>query len=133
VPAQRISKAFRDVSATFKVNPINLDLIVLRNENAIARSLRNLIFTVPGEKPFQPTIGSNISQLLFEPLDKLTASTIQTEIEDTINNYEPRVNLIEVIVTPNFDSNEFDCKINYEIIGIDVPVQQLFFALQPTR
>ena len=75
-----ICKQFKDVSATFKLNPINLDLITLSNENAIARSIRNLIFTIPGEKPFEPLIGSNVTNLLFENMDSLTASSIQTEI-----------------------------------------------------
>lgn len=133
MPVQRISKEFKDVSATFKLNPINLDLITLSNENAIARSIRNLIFTIPGEKPFEPLIGSNVTNLLFENMDSLTASSIQTEIENTINNFEPRVQLVQVKVTPNFDDNEFNCYIRYNIVGIDVPQQQLSFALQPTR
>lgn len=133
MPVQRVSKGFLDVSASFKINPINSDVIVTRNENAIARAIRNLVFTLPGEKPFQPLIGSNVSNLLFENLDRITASSIQSEIEDTLNNYEPRISLISVKVTPNFDSNEFNCTINYDIIGIDVLPQQLSFALQPTR
>jgi len=133
VPVQRVSQGFKDVSATFQINPLNDDLIVLRNENAIARSIRNLVFTIPGEKPFEPTIGSNVTNLLFENLDILTASTIQSEIEDTINNFEPRVLLRSVVVTPDFDNNEFNVMIKYDITGIDVPTQQLSFALQPTR
>ncbi len=120
MPVQRISKAFKDVSATFQVNPINSDVIILRNENAIARSIRNLVFTIPGEKPFEPTIGSNVTNLLFENLDFLTASSIRSEIENTINNFEPRVRLREVEVNPNFDNNAFDVVIRYDIIGIDV-------------
>ena len=133
MPIRRLSQGFKDVSATFQVNPINEDLIVTFNENAIARAVRNLVFTVPGEKPFQPRVGSQVSQLLFENFDRLTAQTIQKEITDTINNYEPRVDLTSVVVTPNFDSNAFDCVITYDIIGIDVLPQQLSFALQPTR
>ena len=133
MPARRVSKGFLDVSASFQVNPINSDVIILKNENAISRSIRNLIFTLPGEKPFEPTVGSNVTRLLFENLDALTASSIQTEIEFTINNFEPRVDLTGVKVTPNFDNNAFDVVINYDIIGIDVLPQQLTFALQPTR
>lgn len=133
MPAQRVSQGFKDVSATFKINPINNDIIVIKNVNAIARSIRNLVFTVPGEKPFEPTIGSRVSQLLFENLDTLTASAIKSEIENTINSFEPRVNLLNVIVTPNFDDNEFNCNIEYEIIGIDAQAQQLEFVLLPTR
>jgi len=133
VPVQRVSRGFKDVSASFKINPINSDVIILKNENAISRSIRNLILTIPGEKPFAPTVGSNVTNLLFENLDALTASSIQTEIEFTINNFEPRVDLTGVKVTPNFDNNAFDVVINYDIIGIDVLPQQLTFALQPTR
>ena len=133
MPVQRVSKGFLDVSASFKVNPINSDVIVTRNENAIARAIRNLVFTLPGEKPFQPLVGSNVSNLLFENLDRITASSIQSEIEDTLNNFEPRISLTTVEVVPNFDSNEFNCTITYDIIGIDVLPQQLSFALQPTR
>jgi len=133
VPVQRVSRGFKDVSASFKINPINSDVIILKNENAISRSIRNLILTIPGEKPFAPTVGSNVSNLLFENLDALTASSIQSEIEFTVNNFEPRVDLTGVKVTPNFDNNAFDVVINYDIIGIDVLPQQLTFALQPTR
>mgnify|MGYP001194938578 FL=1 len=133
MPVQRVSRGFKDVSASFKINPINSDVIILKNENAISRSIRNLIFTLPGEKPFQPTVGSNVTRLLFENLDKLTASSIKSEIEFTINNFEPRVRLTNVKVTPNFDNNAFDVTINYDIVGIDVLPQQLTFALQPTR
>ena len=133
MPTRRLSKGFLDVSASFQVNPINNDVIVTRNENAIARAIRNLIFTLPGEKPFQPLVGSNVSGLLFENMDRITAKSIQSEIEQTVNSFEPRVSLTSVEVTPNFDNNEFDCVINYDIIGIDVLPQQLSFALQPTR
>ena len=133
MPTRRLSKGFLDVSASFQINPINNDVIVTRNENAIARAIRNLVFTIPGEKPFEPLVGSNINNLLFENLDRITASSIQSEIENTINNFEPRVRLNSVEVTPNFDNNEFDCIVNYDIVGIDVLPQQLSFALQPTR
>ena len=133
MPVQRVSRGFKDVSASFKINPINSDVIILKNENAISRSIRNLIFTLPGEKPFEPTVGSNVTRLLFENLDKLTASSIRSEIEYTINNFEPRVRLTDVKVTPNFDNNAFDVVIQYDIVGIDVLPQQLTFALQPTR
>lgn len=133
MPVQRVSQGFKDISASFKINPLNLDLIALRNENAIARSIRNLIFTIPGEKPFQPNIGCNVTNLLFENLDRLTASSIESEIRNTVNNFEPRVRLTAVIVNPNFDDNLFEVTLKYDIVGIDLPRQQLLFALQPTR
>tara|TARA_Y100001960_G_C14566159_1_gene773346 strand:- start:71 stop:472 length:402 start_codon:yes stop_codon:yes gene_type:complete len=133
VPVQRVSKSFKDVSATFQINPLNRDLIQLKNATAIARSLRNLIMTVPGERPFNPVLGSNVTSLLFETLDNLTASSIKSEIINTIENFEPRVKLNEVIVKANPDENQFDVLIQYYVIGIDVPPQELTFALEPTR
>ena len=133
MPVQRVSKSFKDISASFQINPLNRDLIGLKNGNAIARSIRNLIMTVPGERPFNPVLGSQVTNLLFENLDKLTASTIKTEIINTIQNFEPRVKLNEVIVRANPQNLEFDVKIQYYIIGIDLPLQELTFALEPTR
>ena len=133
MPARRISQGFKDISATFQISPLNNDLIAIRNANAISRSIRNLVFTLPGDKPFQPLVGSNVSRLLFDNLDELTASSIQGEIENTIRAFEPRVELNAVEVTPNYDENVFDVVIRYYIIGIDVPEQQLQFVLQLTR
>ena len=133
MPVERTSKGFKDISASFQINPINNDLITIKNENAIARSVRNLVLTSPGDKPFQPTIGSRVYDLLFENMDELTASAIRSEIENTINNYEPRVELENVEVTPNYDENAFDVLIRYFIVGIDAGQQELTFALQLTR
>ena len=133
MPVQRISQSFRDVSASFKVNPITDDLIVVTNANAIARSIRNLIMTVPGERPFNPTLGSNVSRLLFDPMDQMTSMNIRSEIEHTINKFEERVELLEVIVNPNVDENEYDIIIKFKIIGIEIEPQQLQFALELTR
>jgi len=133
VPVERTSKGFKDISASFQINPINNDLITIKNENAIARSVRNLVLTSPGDKPFQPTIGSRVYDLLFENMDELTASAIRSEIENTINNYEPRVELENVEVTPNYEENAFDVLIRYFIVGIDAGQQELTFALQLTR
>jgi len=133
VPVERVSQGFKDISASFQINPINDDLIAIKNEVAIARSIRNLIFTVPGDKPFQPTVGSNVDNLLFDNMDELTAASIRSEIEYTVNTFEPRVELNEVVVEPNFDEYEFNVTIKYYIVGIDVPQQELAFALQLTR
>jgi len=133
MPVERVSKGFKDISSSFQVNPLTYDLIAIKNETAIARSIRNLVLTSPGERFFNPTIGSKVSRLLFENVDTLTGSAIRDEIELTITNYEPRVRLIDVKVVPDYDLGEFDVTISYEIIGIDVPPQQLSFALEPTR
>ncbi len=133
MPAQRVSKVFKDVSASFQINPLNYDLIALHNENAIARSIRNLILTIPGERPFNPALGSEVYRLLFENFDQQTAFAIKTQIQTTISNFEPRVKIESIDVTPDFDSHEFNVTITYNIIGIESDTQQLQFALEPTR
>tara|TARA_B100000902_G_scaffold48788_1_gene55756 strand:- start:1745 stop:2146 length:402 start_codon:yes stop_codon:yes gene_type:complete len=133
MPLERVNQGFKDISMTFQSNPLNGDLIGIKNENAIARSVRNIVFTLPGEKPFDPDFGSRISRTLFENLDNISASQIVDEIEQSIRNYEPRVELVDVIADPNYDSNSYDVTIIYQIIGADVPQQQLQFVLQPTR
>ena len=133
MPLQRVSQGFKDISMTFQSNPLNDDLIALKNENAIARSIRNIVFTLPGEKFFNENYGSRVSKLLFENLDSITASEIEDEIRQSIVNYEPRVSIVQLSVTPNYDEGEFDTVIVYQIVGVDAPAQQLSFALQPTR
>ncbi len=118
---------------TFQSNPLNGDLIAIKNENAIARSIRNIVFTLPGEKFFSPNFGSRVSKILFENIDNITASAIVDEITQSINNYEQRVELIDVEADPDFDNNSYNVTIKYEIIGADVPQQQLQFVLQPNR
>ena len=133
MPVERVSKTFKDISASFKVNPLNEDLIAVKNETAIARSVRNLIMTAQGERFFNPILGSQVSRLLFENIDLLTASAIKDEITTTLENFEPRVRLTDIDVVPDYDNCEFNVTLRYNIVGIDVLPQQLSFALQPTR
>ena len=133
MPLERVSPGFKDVSMSFQVNPLNSDLIGLKYENAIARSVRNIVFTLPGEKFFDENFGSRISATLFENIDDISAGLINDEIRQSINRYEPRVELIDVEVSHDFDNNQFDVLIVYNIIGADVPPQELQFALQSTR
>ena len=133
MPLERVSQGFKDISMTFESNPLTDDLIALKNENAIARSLKNIVFTLPGEKFFDPNFGSDISASLFENIDDISGGIIEDQIRQSINNYEPRVELEKVETNPNFDNNAFDVTITYEIIGADVPLQQLEFVLQSTR
>ena len=133
MPLERVSQGFKDISASFQSNPLTNDVIALKNASAIARSVRNIVFTYPGEKFFNPNFGSRISQSLFENLDSTSAIAIRDEIENSIRNYEPRVILNDVIVDPNYDNNEFNVTIVYRIVGVDVPPQQLEFVLQSTR
>ena len=133
MPVERISRGFKDVSMSFQVNPITSDIIGVKNDTAIARSIRNLVLTTPGERFFNPDLGSGVSKVLFETIDEISSSVIRDEIEETIIRFEPRVKLEDVRVKPNYDNNEFDVTVTYTIVGIDVLPQQLTFALQPTR
>jgi len=133
MPLERVSQGFKDISMTFQINPLNSDLIALKNESAIARSIRNIVFTLPGEKFFNPIFGSRVSRLLFENIDEISASNIRDEIATSIVNFEPRVELKNVEVFPDYDNNSFNAVIVYNIVGIDSPPQELQFILQPTR
>ena len=133
MPLERVSPGFKDISMTFQANPLNFDLIGLKNENAIARSVRNIVFTLPGEKFFDENFGSKISASLFENIDDISAGLIVDEIRQSIGRYEPRVQLLNVEAFPDFDNNSFDVLIVYNIIGADVAPQELQFALQSTR
>ncbi len=133
MPLERVSQGFKDISMTFQSNPLNDDLIGLKNANAIARSLRNIVMTLPGEKFFNPTFGSRITESLFENIDDITATIIIDEIRESIDNFEPRVDLLDVQAFPNYDNNAFDVNIVYEIIGIEIPAQELQFVLQSSR
>ena len=133
MPLERVSQGFKDVSMTFQKHPLTSDILALKNESAIARSVRNIVFTVPGEKFFDEDFGSRISQSLFENINDISANIIKNEIKSSLRLYEPRVNVREVEVKPNFDQNEFNVTIIYEIIGADVPAQELQFVLQSTR
>ena len=133
MPAQRVSKSFKDLSMSFKFNPLSGDLIALKNENAIARAVRNIVLTTPGEKFFDPDFGSSVSEILFENVDEITAISIEDEIKSSLRNYEHRVELINLTLNPNFDENQFDVLISYRIVGIDIPPSELEFALLPSR
>ena len=133
MPQERTSRKFKDLSMSFKTNPLNDDLIGLKNTSAIARSLKNIVFTQPGEKFFNPDFGSRISESLFENVDNVSALAIEDGIRNSIINFEPRVNLLNVSVNPNEDDNEMNVIIQYEVTGIDVPPQELEFVLLPTR
>ena len=133
MPQQRVKRKFKDISMSFESNPLNDDLVSLSDTSAIARSIRNIVFTSPGEKFFNPDFGSRISESLFENVDDVSALAIEDEIKSSIINFEPSVNLLNTNVVPNPDDNEMNVTIEYEITGIDIPPQQLEFVLLPTR
>ena len=133
MPLERVSQGFKDVSMSFQSNPLNKDLLAIKNENAIARSIKNIVFTEPGEKFFNPDFGSKLYSILFENIDDISAIKIKDQIEQSIKTFEPRVDLVKVEVFPDFDNNGFDVKITYKIIGVEIVPQELQFILQPTR
>ena len=133
MPLERVKRGYKDLSMSFKSNPLNDDLIGLKNESAIARSIRNLVFTLPGERFFDQDFGSDVSASLFENIDEVTAITIQDDIEYMIKMHEPRVELLDVQSLPNYDNNQFDIVIVYKIRGSSNPPQELEFVLLPSR
>ena len=131
--ATRISRAFKDISLSFEPHPVTKDLPVLINERAIARSVRNLVETIPTERFFNSLLGSDVRRSLFEFVDYGTASVIEDQIKTTIRNFEPRVNNVQVQVDPRPDDNNFEVNIIFDIIGQDFPTQQFSFLLEATR
>ena len=125
---------FKDLKVNFKPHPITGDLQVSKDDAAIKQAIVNLLLTVPGERPFQPLLGSRLSRLLFEPLDYGIAAIIATEIKDTVRKYEPRVNVKGLVVEPNFEENAFDVNFEFEIRGReDNAPLQINFLLQRTQ
>ena len=133
MPIERVSQSFKDISMTFQSNPLNSDLIAIKNESAIARSIRNIVFTTPGEKFFNQSFGSRITESLFENIDEITATIIVDEIRQSIDNYEPRVEVDDVKAFPDYENNSFDVTITYDVIGSEIPTQELQFVLQSSR
>ena len=129
----RISRAFKDISLSFDPHPVTKDLPVLRNERAISRSVRNLVQTIPGERFFNPVLGSQVRRLLFDFIDVATADSIEDEILSTISNFEPRVTNVKVQVEPRPDRNNFNVTVFFDIIGQSLPSQTFSFILEPTR
>ena len=133
MPLERVKQGYKDLSMSFKSNPLTNDLIGLKNESAIARSIRNLVFTLPGERFFDQDFGSDVSASLFENIDAVTAITIRDDIEYMIKMHEPRVELLDVQSLPNYDNNQFDVVVVYKIRGSSNPPQELEFVLLPSR
>ncbi len=129
----RISRSFKDISLSFKAHPITKDIGSLKNEDAIKKSVRNLVQTIPRERYFNSILGSDIRGLLFDFIDYGTASNIQRQIETTISNFEPRVENLDIEVIPRPDDNSFEVIIHYDIIGQQFPAQNYAFILEATR
>ena len=130
---QRTSRAFKDISLSFSPHPVTKDLPVLLNERAIARSVRNLVETIPTERFFNSRLGTDIRDSLFENFTRTTVIVIEDQVRETIRNFEPRVGEIGVEVEARPDSNELEVKVVFEIDGLDAPTQSFTFLLEPTR
>ena len=124
-----LSRGFKDVGMSFLLSVFTKDAAVVKNENAIKQSIKNLVLTQKGEKLFQPEIGSGVYELLFEPMDPFTADSIRDEIINTLGQYEPRITILEVDVEPNEDTNTFDVTVEYRIVGQPI-VETVNFILQ---
>lgn len=130
---QRISRAFKDISLSFEPHPITGDLPIIKNENAIRRSVRNIVETIPSEKFFNSIFGSDVRNLLFELIDFGTAGVVQDQILVALDNFEPRIENVQVTVNPYPDLNAFDVSVIYDIVGQEFPTQQYNFLLEATR
>ena len=129
----RISRSFKDISLSFVPHPVTNDLKVLKNTDAIRRSIRNIVQTIPTERFFNPLLGSDVYRSLFDFVDFGTASNIQAQIEIAVDNFEPRVNNVRVLVDPQPDLNEFEVTVFFDIIGQQFPSQEFSFLLEATR
>jgi phage baseplate assembly protein W len=130
---QRISRTFKDISLSFDPHPVTKDLPVLTNERAIVRSVRNLVETIPTERFFNSTLGTNIRKSLFEFVDIGTSRVIEDQIRNTVEFYEDRIENLEIEVDPRPDDNSFDVKVFFDIVGQAFPSQQFSFILEATR
>ena len=127
------SRAFKDINLSFKRHPVTNDVVTIRNEDAIKRSVRNIIFTILGEKPFEPNFGSVINESLFDLNTNLNEIRVSDEIRSSLPNYEPRISNIDVTVTVAPDTNEMNCTVQYDITGIPAPTQEVDVLLFPAR
>ena len=127
------SRAFKDINLSFKRHPVTNDVVTIRDEDAIKRSVKNIIFTILGEKPFEPNFGSVMSRSLFDLNTNLSEIKISDEIKASLNNYEPRIDNVEVSVTILADSNEMNCTVQYDIVGLPAPTQEVDVLLFPAR
>ena len=129
----RKSRAFKDISLSFSPHPITKDLPVLTNERAIVRSVRILVETIPTERFFQPNLGTEIRDTLFENFSRQTVNVIEDQVRDTVRAFEPRVGDVGVEVVANPDGNSFEVKVLFEIRGLEVAPQSFTFILEPSR
>ena len=127
------SRAFKDINLSFKRHPVTNDVITINDEDAIKRSVKNIIFTILGEKPFMPQFGSVVGESLFDLDTNLNEVRITDEIRTSLVNFEPRIDIIDVVVQVYPDSNEMNCVVEYEIVGMTAETQIVDVLLFPAR
>jgi hypothetical protein len=116
-----LSKIYSDIDFTFTKKPVVGDVALSYDAQAVIRSIRNILLTRHYEKPFNPDFGSNIDALLFEMVSPLTSTALEREIRTTIENYEPRARLSEVIVNPQPDNNAYSVSLSFYIENATLP------------
>ena len=129
----RKPRAFKDISLSFSPHPVTKDLPVLINERAIVRSVRNLVETIPTERFFNSLLGTDIRGSVFENFSRNTATIIDDQIRETVNNFEPRVDNVRTEVDSSPDTNTLSIKVIFDIVGLETPPQSFEFILEPTR
>ena len=127
------SLSFKDLNITFKKHPVTDDVVVSRDASAIKQAIVNLLLTNKGERLMNPGYGSDIRRYLFEPLDYGTANQIKGNIRDTIERFEPRISVVRLKASPNYDDNGFDITMTYSIRGTDDSPVTVDFFLSRTR
>jgi len=115
--SDRNAQIFKDINLSLAKHPITGDIATLTNVEAVKRSVRNLINTNFYERPFHPEIGSNVRSVLFEPVSPVVAAVLERHVKDVIENFEPRAELIDVVVSDNADSNEYRVQIKFYVVN----------------
>lgn len=128
-----ISRSFKDISLSFLRNPVTNDVLAIRNEDAIKKSVINLVRTRLGERFFNRLLGTKVNNSIFELQTPEIAYALEVEIEILLTNFEPRIKLSTVTATFPEESNDINIRISYDVVGLPFPQQQIEFLLQPTR
>ena len=126
-------QTFKDLSVTFKKHPVTDDLVTVKDKAAIVQSITGLLLTMKGERPFQPELGCDIKRILFEPLDYASAGTIKKEVKETLDRYEPRIRIDDIVCEPDFDNNGYNVELTFTMIGREDAPIAVEFILERTR
>ena len=131
--AKTLKQSFKDLNLGFKKHPVTDDLVVTKDEAAIKQAIVSLLLTDPGKRLFQPELGSGLRSFLFEPLDSATAALINASVRDTLDRYEPRIDIIDITTTPNSDENGYEVSLSFEVVGTEIAPLAVELFLERTR